>query len=519
MGSEYIWIDAPFFKLIERFAQIQSYFAGVTWDIAKVVTILCLGFLLLRYAMTGEGLKENLTKFLLSFVIYSVLIANYPKIITGINEIIYEFSIGSAYLSVGDDVKSLKEYAEAVKLEHEEALRRQFSEETDSLRRAAYLGKIKRENENKGERFDISGFIDEDLFDARTKYIRPNGMVKLIMMVSGEIWSNANGFGRSITQIIMDALCIIAVVLCGIFGSVQYFIGALEFSLITSVGIIFLPFMLWDGTKFITEKFIGALLGFFLKMLFLTMCMLFMYYGFLELSLRPYNGTMEQIIYFIFSAIFYMMITQNGPKLAVTLLTGTPQMSIMEVAEAAGAYGGAALLGKKAAGAVGGMAARGGFAAAGVHGRAKGAADFAKGEGASKKEQGAAYRSSVAASMREGGAARASTVGRSLLGSTGGGGGFFGGARGGGGSGSGGAKGYNRYSQIERFNQPDEKGRNLTLGEHLSKQYNTGQEDGLNYMIKKEEAQNTRARKMKPPKQARSLGGTEGRDGKSGGEK
>jgi type IV secretion system protein TrbL len=511
----YVWLDAPFFNFLDRFAQIQSYFTGVTWSIARVVVILCLGFMFLRHAMTGEGLKENLTKFLLTFVIYAVVIGNYPRIVTGINELIYEFSVNSTYLSIGGEVESLQEYAEKVRMEHEQTATLSAEEinKRNAMRPTIFMTNTVKEKKNKGESFEISSLIEEELFDENTKYIRPNGMVKLIMMVCGEIWSSSPRKIETIGQTLLDLLSMVAVILCGILGSVQYFVGALEFSLVTAVGVIFIPFMLWDGTKFITEKFIGALLGFFLKMLFLTMCLLFMYYGFLELTLRPYNGTIEQMIYFIFSAVFYMMITQNGPKLAVTLLTGTPQMSLMEVAEAAGAYGGAALLGKKAAGAVAGTAARGGFAAAGTHMRAKGASDFVKSEGGTKKEQSAAYRSSVAASVKEGGAARVSTVGRSLLASSG-----SGGSHGGGGGGSGGGRGYNRFSQLERFNQPNEKGQNLTAGEHLGKQYNTGQEDGLNYMIKQEE----RARRTNPPPQGRSLGGggaTPGGAPSGGGEK
>jgi type IV secretion system protein TrbL len=515
----YVWLDAPFFKFLERFEQIRSYFTGITWDIARVVVILCLGFLFLKHAMTGEGLKENLTKFLLSFVIYSVIIANYPKIITGINDLIYEFSVNSTYLAGGEEVDTLQEYAEKVRMKQEEAAAAAMEGRAEAEAAQspygtyayAYMSNLAKEKETKKESIDISGLIEKEIFDEKTKYIKPNAMVKLIMMICGEIWSSSPRNIATIGQTLLDLLCMAAVILCGVFGSAQYFIGALEFSLVTAVGIIFMPFMLWDGTKFITEKFIGALLGFFLKMLFLTMCILFTYYGFLEMTLRPYSGMMDQIIYFIFSAVFYMMITQNGPKLAVTLLTGTPQMSVMEAAEAAGAYGGAAILGKKAVGAAAGAAARGGFAARGAHERAKGSADFAKSEGATKKEQAAAYRSSAAASIKEGVAARASTMGRSLL-SGGSGGGFFGGGRGGGGSG-GAAKGYNRFSQLERFNQADEKGRNITMKEHLGKQYNTGQEDGLNYMIQKEE----RAQRMNPPRQGRSLGGGAEQEGANDG--
>jgi type IV secretion system protein TrbL len=509
----YKWLDAPFFTFLERFGQIQSYFTGITWDIARVVIILCLGFMFLKHAMTGEGLKENLTKFLLSFVIYTIVIANYPRMITGINDLIYSFSVESTYVSVGADVESLQDYAEKVRMEleavaaaeAEEAARKQSM--INATRPNEFIRLFKKEKEAKGESFDIASFIEEELFEERTKYIRPNSMIKLIMLVCGEIWSSSKRDVTTLGQTLLDLLCMAAVILCGIFGSAQYFVGALEFSLVTAVGVIFIPFMLWDGTKFITEKFIGALLGFFLKMLFLTICVLFMYYGFLELTLRAYTGAVEQVIYFIFSAVFYMMITQNGPKLAVTLLTGTPQMSIMEVAQAAGAYGGAAYLGGKAAGAATGAAARGAFGITGAHERARGASDFAKSEGAGKKEQRAAYISSVRTSMKEGFAARASNAGRSLLAGGGGRGG-------GGGGGTGGARGYNRYSQLERFNQPNEKGQNLTMKEHLGKQYNAGQEDGLNYMIKQEE----RARSVNPPRQGRSLGGAAG-SGEGKGEK
>jgi hypothetical protein len=428
----------------------------------------------------------------MAFLIYAVLIANYPKLIYGINHLIYELSVQSTYLSGGEDdeTSSIKEFSETVRLKQEDR------------RNAAEANLTYWQRLTNKEQKEVSTIIQEDIFDETTGYIKPNAMVNLIMVVVGEIWEGGNGESRGIGQKIMDALCCIAVILCGVLGAAQYFIGAIEFSLITAVGVILLPFMLWDGTKFITEKLVGALIGFFLKMLFLTICILFMYYGFLGMTLRSYNGALDQIVYFIFSAVFYMMITQNGPQLAVTLLTGTPQMSLMEAAQAAGIYGGAALLGKKAAGAAAGGVAKTAFAAGGTEQRARGASDFVKSEGGSRKEQGAAYRASVRSSAADAVKARVSNVGRSLVGSGGGGGGFFGGGKGGGGSGGGGGTGYNRFSQRERFNQRDERGRNPTLAEHHSAQYNMGQEDGLNYMIKQEE----RAKKANPPAQGRSLG-------------
>jgi type IV secretion system protein TrbL len=460
-SGAYEWLDAPFFHFIDKLTEMQSYFIGICWLIARVVIILCLGFMFIKHAVTGEGLKDTLLKFLLTFAVYSVLISQYPNIVNGLNSLVYGLSIEGAAKTF--DVEG---YADKVRNVHVRSL-------SDSDNSNAFI----RASDEEGE-LDINKLIQSDLFEPKTKFIRPNAMLGLILMTVGEIFDNSNGWGRSLTQTLMDLLCCAAVILCGVFGAVQYFLGALEFTLITAVGVILLPFMLWDGTKFLTEKLVGALVGFFFKMLFLTICILMMFYGFLELTLQPYDGTVSMMVYYIFSALFYMMITQNGPKLAVSLLTGTPQMSAMELAQAGAVYGGAALLGKKAAGAAAGAGARGVLAAAGTAARAKGAAAAAGELGADKKQQKQAYNASVRSSVADGVKARVSNVGRSLIG---------GGASGGIGGGGGTTRGYNRFSQTERFKQPNEKGQNVTVKEHLQNQAVMGKEDGLNYMVKQEE--------------------------------
>jgi type IV secretory pathway TrbL component len=326
-----------------------------------------------------------------------------------------------------------------------------------------------------------------DIYDAETGYIRPNAIIRLLMLITEMILSQANvGFlGNNIPDFILTLLTALAVILCGILASLQYFICALEFTFITSVGVIMLPFMLWDGSKFLTEKLIGAITGFTLKMLFITIAMLLTFNGYLSLMVRPFSGTLDQLIYTVFVSLFYMMICQSGPQLAVSLLTGTPQMSLMEGAAAAGAYAAAGIAGGKAAGAAAHGAAAGGVRMAGAGVQAAGAASAVKELGGSGTTMAGAVMSSLGSSAARGMQSAAHSLGRSL---------YAGNAKGGGGNGGGpGGSGTNRFSQNTPLHEKTADGHSKTMKEYLTERYRQGQDRGLDYLVKKEESAGSKA--------------------------
>jgi type IV secretory pathway TrbL component len=149
-----------------------------------------------------------------------------------------------------------------------------------------------------------------NIFDMKSGFIRPNAYIRLLMLTAENIFNRAGrySFFTDADKMIMLFLTGLAVILCGILGGLQYFICALEFTFITAIGVIMLPMMMWDGSKFLTEKLIGAIVGFTIKLLFVTIALLLTFSGYLALMVRNFNGAFDQIIYIVFVSLFYMMI-------------------------------------------------------------------------------------------------------------------------------------------------------------------------------------------------------------------
>jgi hypothetical protein len=432
---------------------------------------MCLGLAAIKYAIKGEGLKEPLVKLAIAFITFSILMNAYPSIINGLNKIIYEWSYASTYKGGVEDMINNTQG-------NYDFWQKKLNKDSD-----AYSDIIKVVQEELG-----SGNIGKkymlDIYDTNTGYIRPNAVIRLLMLITEMILNQATKFdlSRSVLDFILLVLTALAVIACGILGSLQYFICALEFTFITSVGVIMLPFMLWDGSKFLTEKLIGAITGFTLKMLFVTIAILLTFNGYMALMTRPFSGAIDQMIYTVFVSLFYMMICQSGPQLAVSLLTGTPQMSLMEGAAAAGAYAAAGIAGAKAASGAAHGAARGGIRAAGAATQAAGAAQAAGQLGGSKTDIAGAAMSSLGSSAAQGAKSMAHSMGRSL----------YAGSPKGGGAGAGGS-GTNRFSQTTSLNEKTPDGHSKTAREYLNGRYQQGQDKGLNYMVKKEESAGRKA--------------------------
>jgi type IV secretion system protein TrbL len=303
----------------------------------------------------------------------------------------------------------------------------------------------------------------------------------------------------SISNIIKGIVCAGMVLFTGIFAVIEYLLAFLEFMLVTSVGIILFPLSLWDGSKFMAEKLIGAIVGFFIKLLFSNICIFLMLWGFISLAntytSSPFTGTIDEIAMIGFTSFLFFYICKSAPGLAQSLLSGTPSLNAAgAIGAAAGAIGAAKNIGgaaKAAGGAAVGGATKGLFAAAGAGASAVGAAKAAKTLGGNTGSQAAAAMKSLGHSAGEAVKSGASGLARSLLGS--------------GGKGSkGGGNGYNAHSQSQKFQNgigADGKqvnGKNgpaMSLKQHLGERMKEGQEIGLNHMTNKEEKANAKAEK------------------------
>ena len=330
MYADTTWLDTPFHDMMARAIKIMNYFLVQTKFIAGIILLVSLVMCAIRMATTGKGVKDEIVKTLTAIILYVIVSTNYIPMLQGINKIIYSWSYASTYNTAVDTMLKTMENNSGFWAD-----------------RAAQNGDMFNDiiKQKKDDNNVTTYYIDLQM--AGSGYLSPNACMRIILLVVEQIQYKMDHMARSaypftwvpkdLGQWLLMGISMIWVVFCGCCAAIQYFCTALEFPIIMGVGVIFLPGMIWNGTKFLTEKLVGAFLGFFIKFLFVTIGFMLSMSGFLDMAMRSYSGTIDMFVYTIFVTLFYAMITMNGPKLAQTLLTGQPQMSMGEWMQAAGA--------------------------------------------------------------------------------------------------------------------------------------------------------------------------------------
>jgi hypothetical protein len=486
-------LNNAFFNVLEKLLDLQPHFISWAWNIARVVMLIALGFICIKHAINGQGLKEGLVKLGISFTLFAIIINAYPRIIQKGNELVYNMAASSTYDG------GLASYFTVQKMKII-----QIAEETEGYKKGYYgypshIMKSEKIPDGEPRNYFTELFVHRthESSDGKNKFayttLAPKAALEIILLIAGEAMQlpeKADGIAEKLSAFFTGMLTALAVMITGIFGICEYLICMLEFMLVTSVGVILLPFMLWDSSKFLTEKLIGAIIGFFVKLLFCNICIFLMLYGFMMLATNftetTFTGTASDILQTLFTCVLFFLICKAGPNLAQSLLTGSPSLNSGTafaavggaVAGAAGAMG----LAGKAGSVLAGGAAKTAFHAAGAATQA-GAAAAAVGElGGTRSDRAGAALSSLASSAGQTALSGGSNLAHSLLG--------------------GGAAGVNRHSQLDKFKHGADGGGGAgasgsgggsgegkirkSFGEHLADRSTQGENMGVDYMVKKE---------------------------------
>ena len=139
---------------------------------------------------------------------------------------------------------------------------------------------------------------------------------------------------------IMTMVCCVILIACTIFTLIQYVMMILEYTIIMGIGAFFIPFILFDGTKEMPKKLVPVFTGFLIKMIVMNICLFFVYYLFIQetVDIMAENGGMNWVTFatICFTSLIALVLTQNAPKIAMTILTGQPQLSMGEFVQAVG---------------------------------------------------------------------------------------------------------------------------------------------------------------------------------------
>ena len=381
-------LNSSFYFVSDKIVELQAFFLNFAKSVAYVALLIAVLMAAFNYTLTGTGMKENIIKIAKALIFFYIVIFAYPNIISWMTSMTFSLARDSTYSSMsgyfGSAVRAMEEHAMQMELDGEQGTYGDMAlREYDNLFRGVI--NTRTFTANNGRAFSYTT-------------VAPAAAINAVMLIAGECFNYADKASTfQFARVLKGFLCAVGIMFTGFFAILEYLIAFLEFMFISSVGVILFPLSLWEGTKFMAEKYITAMIGFFIKLLFCTICIFLMLYGYLSLAksfvTRPFAGEVEQIVILLFSGLLFFYICKSAPGLAQSLLTGAPSLSaagaINTVVSGVAAAAGAASM---AAGGVG-MAARGGIAAAGGIAKAAGTYEAAtQGVGA---ESGAFHRAAV----------------------------------------------------------------------------------------------------------------------------
>jgi len=476
-------LNTAFFFVTDLIVSIQGFFIAQAWNIGRYVLVIALATTAINYAVTGQGLKENIIKIAKAVVFFVLVMGFYPRLVGTITEYAFRWGHDSVYVYIAPHLQEAREAAVTDSLAAPPEARTSF------LRRLIRSEGFNPTADTDPMRFFSTMIQRRQVGETSYVVVAPAASLGVVLLVAGQImdYARTEGGVRNLWASLSGAIVGFAVMLIGIFAVLEYLMAFLEFMLVAGVGVILFPLSLWEGTKFLAEKLIGAIIGFFIKMLFCNITMFLMLFGF-TFILRGFaanggfSGQPDEILSVLFLSLLFFYLCRSGPGLAQSLLSGVPSLST------AGAIGAAATALKAGATAAGmfksgaGSLASGGakavFAGGGMISQAMGAANAAKTLGGSAGVTAGAFMNSMGSSAKTAMLAGGGNLVRSLLGNGGGGG------RGG---------SINRHDNLQQhLNKTDASGNREKMSECITGRYSAGQERGLDYMHKQEQKQNAK---------------------------
>ena len=185
------WLDRPFVDLLTQVNGLLPYFMTQARYLASFLLFLNISLAALRYAITHQGFKEDMIKTATAIVLFVIIINAYPKIITGLNRIVYKMALSSTYTKV------LAQTIDKTRNDSEF-----WAKKGDKLENS-YSDIIKKvEVVHGGGQIGYKYVLD--LYLPGTGYMSPSAFMRVVMLILDNILSKANSLARNSFGIVKD---------------------------------------------------------------------------------------------------------------------------------------------------------------------------------------------------------------------------------------------------------------------------------------------------------------------------
>jgi hypothetical protein len=368
------WLDGAFFNVLRYVDGMHLFFMTQVRTLAKICFALSFGISCVKLAMGATEVNKVLTQAFMAIMTYFIMIFMFPHIMINMQKIISELSHGAVF-SQGFSVKMDG-------LQGKEDAYFKYLNELGTDGKGNTIWAVK------GDKGGARKMLDLQITHKETGLISLNKVFQMIIVTFKAMWMSLNiknvaDFFRHFP----DFLMVIAIGLGYVFALsvaiVQYMMAVVQYTFLYGMGVLFIPFMLWEGTKHAFEKLCGSIFNIGVKLLVIqtilylaVMTNIDILKNMFILSSGKFDFLhgMEFYLSVAFMVVFIKLFVDQSAAIADFLSGGQPSVGFAAFARAA-ASGAAA--GKAALGAGGSMvkgAATVGAATAGALGAAGGVA-------------------------------------------------------------------------------------------------------------------------------------------------
>ncbi len=319
------WIDGPFFDLLGRFGDLYSAYTATAYSIGRILLMIDLGLMAIMWALNGGEVQKELNKRLLTIFIITAMMIWYPSIMTNIMK--FAQNVGLV------PVRSALKDAQNVMLAQADALLKSYYEKVAKGDKSAKVPNNYRTlAANAKANIAFTGtftFKGANGKNVQAEFIRPDGIMKFTMIIATPLYA-ASFKGNLLTNAGQMLLCIVALLammICAAIVVLQYIMAMVEYQIIVGVGILLVPFALFDKTRFITEKFIGAIFGHLIKIILIIVIIGVFSGAFVGLAKMEFTGSLDQIVKYVFTMLLYAILASAVPAIATGMLSGSPSLT------------------------------------------------------------------------------------------------------------------------------------------------------------------------------------------------
>jgi len=432
-GLSGVWLDGIFFKIMWYVEGLFGFYHSQVGIIAKICFALSLGIGAVKLVMGGTELNRLLSQMLVAVVTYMVMLAVFPQLMIQMNNIVQSFAYNSVMSQNIDRKWDSK-----------------FGTREEFVTWVTDAGKNKKNNKSiwasdatgDNAREAVRDFLNMNVVVKDTGLISINKLCQVMLATIKILFmqiKNISGFPEFFYHVVDFVIILLAVMILAfgaIRGIIEYASCMLYWCFTYGVGVLFIPFMIWDGTKHAFEKLCGSIFNIGIRLLITVTSLyllllinldilrhMFMLSNIVTKKEYEIMQGLEYYITIIFLAVFAVYIIQNSQGIAEFLCGGQPRIGFKEFANAvntaaaakntlgAAAGGAAKLVSTAAGGVVGGI----GNIAAAVQ-NAQAAKEAERLAGSDEKTQNRAALQGFGSSMLRGAVSQIGSIGGSLKG-------------------------------------------------------------------------------------------------------